>query len=138
MAKVGRPTKYKREYCKALIEHMTDGASIASFAASIDVGRSTINLWADHHPEFMEALKAGKAKCAAWWEERVREIAREGGATGQATAVIFGLKNMASEDWRDRQEITHRDADTDDLTAYSDTDLENMIRQSESESQTQH
>src|SRR5690554_3090575 len=110
---VGRPTKYKKAYCQALLDHLKEGASIASFAASIDVARCTINEWASVHTEFSEALKAGKAKCAAWWETQLRRIALEGGGTGSSTAVIFGLKNMAAEDWRDKQDpkVTGRDGE---------------------------
>lgn len=103
----GRPSKYSEAYCEEMIQHMADGASIASFAAMIGVARSTINEWAEVHPEFSEALKIAKAKCAAWWEERLREIATKGGEGGAATATIFGLKNMASDDWRDKQEHQH-------------------------------
>ena len=106
----GRPTKYKPEYCESVIEHMSSGASLTSFAAEIEVSRSTINLWIDEHPEFMESVKRAKAKCAAWWERQGRE-----GATGNKdinpTLVIFGLKNMGAEDWRDKQEIDHRSGD---------------------------
>lgn len=105
MAKRGRPTLYKTEYCDAIIKHCTDGASIASFAASIDVARDTIAEWANVHEDFSAALKAAKAKCAAWWEERARDVAM--GGDGNATMCIFGLKNMASQDWRDKQEVEH-------------------------------
>lgn len=99
----GRPTKYKPEYCKAIVEHMREGASMASFAASIEVCRATLNVWANEHPEFLEAVKRGKAACASWWEERLRTIALAGGSSAQATASIFGLKNMAADDWRERK-----------------------------------
>lgn len=102
---VGRPSKYQVAYGNLLIEHLAEGASIASFAAEIGVARSTINQWAEDHPEFSEALKVGKAKCAAWWEVRLRNIAIAGGGPGAATAVIFGLKNMAADDWREKQDI---------------------------------
>lgn len=105
--RVGRPSKFKPAYSNMLIEHLAEGASIASFAAEIGVARSTINQWAEDHPEFSEALKIAKAKCAAWWEKQLRTIAVAGGGPGAATAVIFGLKNMASEDWRDKQEHEH-------------------------------
>ncbi len=104
---MARPTKFDPGYCDEIVAYMQEGASISAFAAKIGVARSTINEWAEHHPEFSEALKAGKAACAAWWEERLREIAKAGGGPGAATAVIFGLKNMAAEDWRDRQEVEH-------------------------------
>lgn len=92
-----------------LIEHMSEGASITSFAAEIDVSRSTITEWEGVHPEFSASVKRGKAKCAAWWER----LGRSGAMGGEVnpTLVIFGLKNMAAEDWRDKQEIDHRSPD---------------------------
>src|SRR5690554_5877361 len=105
---VGRPSKYKPEYCQMLIDHMAEGASMTSFAAEIDVARSTLNEWADEYPDFSEAVKKGKAKCAAWWERVGRKNAITG--DGNATLVIFGLKNMGAEDWRDKQEIDHTTA----------------------------
>ena len=102
---MARPSKYKPAYCDLVIEHMTDGASITSFAAEIGVARSSINEWMEHHEEFSEAVKIAKAKCAAWWEKKGRTLAVDGG--GNATLVIFGLKNMAGEDWRDKHEIDH-------------------------------
>ena len=103
---MARPTKYEQRFCEEVVEHMKDGASLTSFAAEINVARSTINEWMDANPEFSEAVKRGKAKCAAWWEKQGRS-----GATGNKdinpTLVIFGLKNMAAEDWREKQEIDH-------------------------------
>lgn len=103
----GRPTKYQAAYCGLVVEHMSDGASLTSFAAEIGVARSTINVWMEEHPEFSEAVKIGKAKCAAWWEKANRQIAMQGGGPGAVTACIFGLKNMAADDWRDKQEHEH-------------------------------
>ena len=102
MAKVGRPTKYEKKYCEAVIEHLKEGASLTSFAASIGVARSTINQWMEDYPEFSESVKVAKAHCAAWWEALGRNNAITG--DGNATLVIFGLKNMGREDWRDKQE----------------------------------
>lgn len=104
MAETGRPSKYNDVYCDLVIEEMTTGKSLTAFAAEIGVARSTINEWMAVHPEFSEAVKIAKAKCAAWWEEKGRKLAEQGGAPGQATAVIFGLKNMGADDWRDKQE----------------------------------
>lgn len=101
----GRPSKYDPAYCDAVIEHMEEGASLTSFAASINVSRSTVTEWAAVHPEFSAAVNVGKAKCAAWWEKVNRGIAREGGGTGSAQACALGLKNMAREDWVERSEV---------------------------------
>ncbi len=106
---VGRPSKYKETYCDLVIESMSEGKSLTAFAADIGVARDTITEWADVHPEFSAAVKRGKAKCAAWWEERGRIMAQNGGGPGQATAVIFGLKNMGRDDWADRHEHTGAD-----------------------------
>lgn len=105
----GRPTSYKPEYCDAVIEHMAEGASLTSFAASVGAARSTINEWMEHNPEFSEAVKKGKAVCAAWWEKVGRTQALDG--KGSATLVIFGLKNMAAEDWRDKTQTELTGAD---------------------------
>lgn len=99
----GRPSKYQQSYCDLVIEHMSEGASLTSFAAEIGVSRDTISEWMKEHDEFSVSVKIGKAKCAAWWEKLGRTNARDGG--GNATLVIFGLKNMAAEDWREKQEI---------------------------------
>lgn len=101
----GRPTKYRPEYCQAIIEHMSEGASMTSFAASIGVARSTITQWADENPEFSVAVNTGKAKCAAWWEALGRSGAQGGDVN--PTLVIFGLKNMSPDDWRDKRELDH-------------------------------
>lgn len=108
---VGAPSKYKPNYCQEVINHMADGSSITSFAAAIGVSRATINVWADAHPEFLDALGTAKAKCAAWWETCGRKIAMEGGGPGASTMVIFGLKNMGADDWRDKQELDHTSSD---------------------------
>jgi hypothetical protein len=105
----GRPTSYKPEYCDAVIEHMAEGASLTSFAASVGAARSTINEWMEHNEEFSEAVKRGKAVCAAWWEKVGRTQALDG--KGNATLVIFGLKNMAAEDWREKTQHEHTGAD---------------------------
>lgn len=103
----GRPTKYDPAYCDLVVEHCKTGASLTSFAASIDVCRATITVWSEDHAEFLAAVKRAKAHCAAWWEQNARK-----GMTGEskdvnATLCIFGLKNMAAEDWREKQEVQH-------------------------------
>ena len=105
----GRPTLYKPEYCDMIVAHMAEGASATSFAASVGVCRETITLWMNEHPEFMLSVKKGKAACATWWEKTARGNAVSG--AGNATLCIFGLKNMAPDEWREKQEIDHRSTD---------------------------
>jgi hypothetical protein len=101
----GRPSKYDPAYCDAVVEHMKDGSSLTSFAAEIDVARSTINEWMEAHREFSEACARAKAKCAAWWEKTNRTLASTG--TGNQGACKLGLTNMAPDEWRDKREHEH-------------------------------
>ncbi len=103
----GRPSKFKPAYCGKVIEHMTEGASLTSFAGEIGVARSSINEWMAEHPEFSEAVRVGKSKCAAWWEARGRDIALGNGGPGASTLAVFGMKNMGHDDWSDKQQFEH-------------------------------
>jgi hypothetical protein len=101
-----RPSKYDPDYCEQIIEFCKDGSSLTSFAAAIDVCRDTLTEWASKHDEFSLAVKRAKAHCAAWWESTARKNAM-GAGNGNATLCIFGLKNMAPDDWRDQVETRH-------------------------------
>jgi transposase len=120
----GRPTDYKPEYCEQVIAHMSEGASLTSFAASIDCSRSTVGLWMEVHEEFSAAVKIGKAKCAYWWEKRGR-MGANGEQDVNPTLVIFGLKNMAPDEWREKQELQH--SGSIDITKLPDDELARRI-----------
>lgn len=66
--KVGRPTKYKEEYCQMLIDHMSEGYSFDSFAGIVEVNIDTLYEWAKVHAKFSDAKNIGTAKSMAWWE----------------------------------------------------------------------
>lgn len=104
----GQPTKYRKEYCKEAVKYMSEGFSAKAFAGSIGVSLSTVYLWRDTHPEFSEALKAGQAGAADWWEKTLRQVARNG--IGSAPAAIFGVKNRSQEEWKDKHEVDHTSA----------------------------
>jgi hypothetical protein len=101
----GRPTSYDPSYCATAVDILSQGYSETVLAGELDVCPATIANWKIAHPEFLEAVKRGRAKGVRVWEDRLATVAREGG--GNATAVIFGLKNRASEDWRDKTETEH-------------------------------
>ena len=65
--RVGRPSKYKEEYCGMLIEHMSHGNPIETFAAKIHVTIDTVYEWVKVYPEFSEAKRIGTPKWLAWW-----------------------------------------------------------------------
>jgi|SRR5271166_2028205 len=82
----GRPSKYDPAFCDQVIELMKEGLSFGAVAGALGVSRRTIYEWADEHPEFSHTKERGKAP---------------------TTAIIFGLKNRAEDDWRDRTEVKH-------------------------------
>lgn len=95
---VGRPTKYRPEYCDELILDGMSGYSLTAFAGLIGVARSTINEWMGEFPEFSEAVKKHQA---------VRTRFLEGGLMAapdgpKVTSRIFALKNADPDGWRDK------------------------------------
>jgi len=64
-----------------------EGLSFAACAGEIGVSRSAIYLWADEHPEFMDAKNIGDAKAQLWWERRNIALAQTG--EGNATATVW-------------------------------------------------
>jgi hypothetical protein len=96
----GRPTKYRPEYCEALVDHMAQGLSFESFAGTIGVCDDTLRYWCDKFPDFSHARKLGTQANRIFWEKLGIQ-----GATGQlqgfnATSWIFNMKNRFK--WTDR------------------------------------
>lgn len=121
---VGRPTKYKKEYCKKMfnffnISHTFDKEIISydkdgnekisyiekpnilptfeKFAVSIGVCVDTLNEWSKVHEEFSEAYK----KCKNLQKDMLNDLAMRG--FYNPTYTIFVAKNIT--DMRDKQEI---------------------------------
>jgi hypothetical protein len=110
MAGMGRPSKYEERFDDEVRAFMADGYSLAAFAGKIGVSYSTVRLWEQEHPNFSAAVKDGRAGAVYWWEQRGREMA-EGKSDGNATSIIFGLKNRAPEEWKDKTEQALTGAD---------------------------
>jgi hypothetical protein len=116
---VGRPSKYEERFCAMLVQDMAEGFSASAFAGSIGVSRSTLNEWAEHHPDFSEALNTGKAKRLRFWEQTAINVAAKGtGGPGAASVITFGLKNMGDGEWVDvqRKELTGKDGEPLNVT----------------------
>ena len=100
---MARPTLYDPAMCDEVLPFMEQGYSTTALAGHLGVARSTVYLWMEQHPEFSDAVKEGMAASAIWWENCLRNNASRG--EGNATAAIFGLKNRAADDWRDKREV---------------------------------
>lgn len=102
---VGRPSLYDPAHCEVAERLLGEGFSMAVVAGEIGVCRDTVFEWAKEHPEFSDAVKRGRAKGAHIWEARLAKLADSG--VGNATAIIFGLKNRQPDEWRDKTETEH-------------------------------
>ena len=98
----GRPSDYKPEYCKQVVEFSARGYSLTAFAGSIKVCRDTITEWMSVKPEFSLAVKRAKAVAALYWERRLQSA---GSKLGDTAPVIFALKNIAPDDWKPDKQV---------------------------------
>ncbi|MBX9595514.1 MAG: helix-turn-helix domain-containing protein [Roseomonas sp.] len=131
-AGVGRPTLYREEYAEQAAKLCRLGATDIELADFFEVATSTLYLWKSTHPEFSEALKAGKeasdervkrslyAKAVGYSFDSVKIFNSEGvplvvpyreHVPPSDTAAIFWLKNRQPKEWRDRVENVHTGPD---------------------------
>jgi hypothetical protein len=134
---VGRPTKYKPEFCEMLIDHMSEGYSFETFAAVVAVNRDTLYAWKDAHPEFSDAVKKAFDQCQWFWEQQgikglysETEYDEKGKPTTSksinATLWIFNMKNRFK--WRDRQP-DESDVVINNVTKIPDEDIDRQIEE---------
>lgn len=109
----GRPTKYKPEYCKKIVEYFSceltkivgnkvlpnDLPTLSGFAFSIGVNQDTLHEWTSVHPEFSEAFNIAKQK--------QKDFLVANGLAGlyPPASFIFVAKNIT--DMRDKTEVEH-------------------------------
>jgi len=102
---------YSPAYCEQVVAFCRQGYSVTAFAGEVGLSRETLAVWGAEYPEFAAALTNARAASARWWEELARKVGESGGASGSATIITFQLKNMAGEDFTERQQIEHTGKD---------------------------
>lgn len=102
---MGRPSKYDPAFCETAEETLAQGFSEAVLAGELGVCLDTITEWKNVHEDFSASVKRGRAKGAKVWETRLANLASTG--EGNATGIIFGLKNRVPDLWRDKTETEH-------------------------------
>ena len=132
----GRPTDYRDDYAEKAQKLAKLGATDAEVADFFGVNVSTIHRWKHAHPEFCNALKAGKQEAdarveralyhrAVGYDQEAVKIFMPAGAeepvyapyteriAPDTTAAIFWLKNRKPEEWRDKtiNELTGKDGE---------------------------
>lgn len=125
-AVMGRPTKYKPEYCQQLVTFMAGGPGFEAFAGEIGVNIDTLHEWVKQHGDFSEAKKEAFGKNRLFWER-----ISIGGMTGlipnfNATVWVFSMKNRFG--WRDKQDIVASVSIGDKFDRMTDEELDEYIR----------
>ena len=131
MAKtIGRPSKYKEEYCEQAEKLARLGATDKEMADFFGVTEQTLNNWKTdkdgNETPFFESLKRGKVESDArvvdsLYQRALGYSCREDKVflvdkkplivpmmkqyPPDTTAAIFWLKNRRPSEWRDRQDI---------------------------------
>ena len=98
---VGRPTKYKPEFCERIISLMGEGLSLTAAAAELDIHRETAYAWEREIPEFSDAVKLARGKRTGKLERDL--LSAPDGPT--VTSRIFALKNACADEWREKQDV---------------------------------
>lgn len=101
----GRPSKYDPAFCEVAEDILGKGYSEAVLAGELGVCIDTITEWKKVHEEFSASVKLGRAKGARVWEDRLAKLADAN--VGNATGIIFGLKNRQPDAWKDKTETEH-------------------------------
>lgn len=108
MKRTGRPTCYRAEFCERIVTLMAEGRSLDGCASLLGVHPDSLYEWQKVHPEFSEAVRAGRAAATTFWEERLLDIAN--GGSGNAQAIQWALRNRskAASGWHnDAQRLEH-------------------------------
>ena len=85
-----------------------EGRSLEGCAALLGVHPDTLYEWQKVHPRFSEAVRAGRAASATFWENKLIDVAN--GAPGNAQAIQWALRNRsrAASGWHhDTQRLEH-------------------------------
>jgi hypothetical protein len=101
----GRPSKYDPAFCETAEQVLSEGYSEAVLAGELGVCIDTVTEWKKVHPDFSASIKIGRAKGARVWEDRLKALAEKN--EGNATGIIFGLKNRQPDAWKDKTETEH-------------------------------
>ena len=107
----GRPPLYRVEFCERIIELGKLGYSQARMAADLDVAKATINLWANEHQEFLNALTRARTYSQAYWEERGHNGLEN--RNFNTPLYLGSMKSMFRDDYMDRSvsEIVGKDGE---------------------------
>jgi|SRR3954464_5532491 hypothetical protein len=97
---MGKPTKYKPEFCERLITHMSQGLSFESFAGSLSVCKQTVYNWRKLQKDFGIAFGIGIEKSRLFWERKGLEALHD--KSINPAIWIFTMKCRFRDEWGEK------------------------------------
>lgn len=115
----GRPSKYTKTMCSAIIDCGKEGMCLAEMAAELDVSRATLFNWANEYPEFLDAFTRAQELAEAYWAGQLRAGLKKSPSEFQGPA---NLKYMAQrfKGWSEKAHVDTREVDPGDETETPD------------------
>lgn len=105
MARTGRPTKYKKEYCEKILQLPNRDQHSAGIATALGVSKQTIHEWASVYPDFSDAFKITQKNYEQYWLELAQSRA-EGRHQGSDTLIKFMLS--AACGYREKTDVVQQ------------------------------
>jgi len=116
-------SKYKKKYCKSLIDHMAKGCSYTGWGAlqTFYVGQRTMYDWEKAYPEWLEAKEIGYQAGLLYYEQlmanavigimpqQLKDINSKGVNIG---VVMFVLRTRFHKEYTERQHVDHLEDDS--------------------------
>lgn len=103
----GNP-KYKKEFCKGLIDHMAKGFTFETYCVKIGCSIQSMYEWIEKHEEWKIAKELGTMKALLLHEERLNaKMDGKAPKGSELTAIIFALKTRFHKYYGDKQEQSH-------------------------------
>lgn len=63
---IGRPPKYREEYCQMILDMGKEGCHVYEMAMRLDVSKECLYEWARKHPIFSDAFSRARQYSKAW------------------------------------------------------------------------
>jgi hypothetical protein len=104
----GRPTLYRKEFCKYLVKHLGAGHSYDTFPAflykekllGVIINQDTLYAWEKNNKEYSESKSLGRRLQKLFWEKLIIKACQDKYGKNRAQSlIIFTMKNMCG--WRD-------------------------------------
>ena len=107
-------TLYKHEYCDAVIDWLSNGKTLASFAEHVGVNRVCLWGWKEKHQAFDNAIKKGREIATALHSEQFLLDNIEKQSLNNVMAILY-CRNVLKIETKDKADTSATDKLADAL-----------------------